>query len=51
MVEKEKSQFLNHAAKHDYVLFLEHDSVNECCTLHQTEKGIQLNQTFSLSDL
>ena len=48
---KEKSQFLNHAAKHDYVLFLEHDSVNECCTLHQTEKGIQLNQTFSLSDL
>ena len=48
---KEKSQFLNHAAQHDYVLFLEHDSVNECCTLHQTEKGIQLNQTFSLSDL
>ena len=48
---KEKSQFLNHAAQNDYVLFLEHDSVNECCTLHQTEKGIQLNQTFSLSDL
>ena len=48
---KEKSQFLNHAAQHNYVLFLEHDSVNECCTLHQTEKGIQLNQTFSLSDL
>ena len=48
---KEKSQFLNHAAQHTYVLFLEHDSVNECCTLHQTEKAIQLNQTFSLSDL
>ena len=48
---KEKSQFLNHAAQNDYVLFLEHDSVNECCTLHQTEKGIQLNETFLLSDL
>ncbi len=48
---KEKSQFLNHAAQHDYVLFLEHDSVNECCTLQHTEKGVRLNETFSLSDL
>ena len=47
----EKSQFLRDAVENEYVLFLEHDSVNECCTLHQTEKGIQLNETFSLSDL
>ena len=47
----EKSQFLGDAVENEYVLFLEHDSVNECCTLHQTEKGIQLNETFSLSDL
>ena len=47
----EKSQFLLDAVENEYVLFLEHDSVNECCTLQQTEKGIQLNETFSLSDL
>ena len=47
----EKSQFLLDAVENEYILFLEHDSVNECCTLHQTEKGIQLNETFSLSDL
>ena len=47
----EKSQFLRDALENEYVLFLEHDSVNECCTLQQTEKGIQLNETFSLSDL
>ena len=47
----EKSQFLRDAVENEYVLFLEHDSVNECCTLQQTEKGIQLNETFSLSDL
>ena len=40
---KEKSKFLNHAAQHDYVLFLEHDSVNECCTLQHTEKGVRFN--------
>jgi hypothetical protein len=48
---KEKSQFLNHAAQHDYVLFLEHDSVNECCTLESSEKGVRLKDTFQLSDL
>jgi len=47
----EKSQFLLDAVQNEYILFLEHDSVNECCTLHQTEKGIQLNETFLLSDL
>ena len=47
----EKSQFLLDAVENEYILFLEHDSVNECCTLQQTEKGIQLNETFSLSDL
>ena len=48
---KEKSQFLNHAAQNDYVLFLEHDSVNECCTLESSEKGVRLKDTFLLSDL
>ena len=38
----EKDNFLTRAALEDYVLFLEHDSVNECCTLEQTEKGVRL---------
>ena len=47
----EKAKFLKHAAANDYVLFLEHDSVNECCTLVETEKGIRLGETFSFSAL
>lgn len=43
----EKAKFLNNAATKEYVLFLEHDSVNECCTLQETEKGIRLKETFS----
>jgi glyoxylase-like metal-dependent hydrolase (beta-lactamase superfamily II) len=47
----EKREFLNLAAEQEFVLFLEHDSVNECCTVKQTEKGVRLDQTFSLSEL
>ena len=48
---KEKSQFLNIAAQNEYVLFLEHDSVNECCTLELNEKGVRLKDTFLLNEL
>jgi len=47
----EKAKFLQHAAANDFVLFLEHDSVHECCTLIETEKGIRLGEPFSFSDL
>jgi len=47
----EKELFLNTAVTHDYLLFLEHDSVNEICTLQQTEKGVRLKDTFSFNDL
>ncbi len=47
----EKKLFLNEAVANNYVLFLEHDPVNECCTLQQTEKGVRLNETFKLSAL
>lgn len=47
----EKERFLQHAVEHQYVLFLEHDSVNQCCTLANTERGIRLDSTFSLADL
>jgi len=48
---KEKKSFLQEAAEHQYILFLEHDPVNECCTVHETEKGIRLDETFSLESI
>ena len=47
----EKEKFLNTAVDNDYILFLEHDSANECCTLKRTEKGVQLDKTFQFSEL
>ncbi len=48
---KEKDYFLRHAEKENYVLFLEHDSVNQLATLKNTEKGIRLDQTFDFDEL
>ena len=47
----EKGAFLNTAAKDNYVLFLEHDPNNQCCTVQQTEKGVRLERAFSLSEV
>lgn len=47
----EKELFLNTAAEKEFVLFLEHDSVNECCTLQQTEKGVRLKDTFRFAEM
>ena len=47
----EKEKFLNAASENEFILFLEHDSVNECCTLQQTEKGVRLNKSFQFSEL
>lgn len=47
----EKELFLREAADHGYILFLEHDPVNECCTVKHTEKGVRLDKTFLLRDL
>ncbi|RZJ84400.1 MAG: MBL fold metallo-hydrolase [Chryseobacterium sp.] len=47
----EKKGFLEEATLNKYVLFLEHDPTNECCTLKQTEKGIRVDDVFKLSDL
>jgi glyoxylase-like metal-dependent hydrolase (beta-lactamase superfamily II) len=48
---KEKKVFLEEALAGDYVLFFEHDPINECCTLQKTEKGIRVKDFFSLNDL
>ena len=51
MTMEEKEQFLKEAADRNYVLFFEHDPVNECCTVKHTEKGVRLDRTFRLSEL
>lgn len=47
---QEKQEFLEEAARENYVLFLEHDAVNECCTVKMTEKGVRVDQTFRLDE-
>lgn len=47
----EKDWFLNKAADEGYILFLEHDSVNECCTVKHTPKGVRLDKVFPLSEI
>ncbi len=47
----EKKEFLDEAAKNEYILYLEHDHINECCTVQQTEKGVRLKDTFSLAEI
>lgn len=48
---QEKKSFLEEAVNNDYILYFEHDPVNECCTLQQTEKGIRAKDMFRLADL
>ena len=48
---QEKEAFLNEAADNGYVLFLEHDPVNECCTVKRTDKGVRLNRVFPLKEI
>ncbi len=47
----EKQAFLNEAADNGYVLVLQHDPVNECCTVKHTEKGVRLDQVFAFGDI
>ena len=47
----EKKAFLQEAVENNYILFFEHDPINECCSLQQTEKGIRVKETFKLADI
>jgi len=47
----EKANFLKDAADNNYVLIFQHDSVNECCTVKHTEKGVRVDQVFPFSEL
>jgi glyoxylase-like metal-dependent hydrolase (beta-lactamase superfamily II) len=46
----EKKAFLHEAVEKEYILYFEHDPLNECCTLQQTEKGIRVKETFRLDE-
>lgn len=47
----EKKAFLTEAVEKEYILYLEHDPVNECCTIQQTDKGIRVKEMFKLLEI
>ncbi|MHA4895277.1 MBL fold metallo-hydrolase [Pedobacter sp. PWIIR3] len=47
----EKKTFFEEAIENNYILYLEHDPENECCTLQQTEKGARVERVFSLTEI
>jgi glyoxylase-like metal-dependent hydrolase (beta-lactamase superfamily II) len=46
----EKQKLLNEAAANDWILFFEHDPKIECASLHTTDRGIRIKETFTLAD-
>ncbi len=48
---KEKELFLNKAVEEEYFIFLEHDAMNEMCTLKQTERGVRLDKTYKFNEI
>lgn len=48
---KEKESLLPHAVQENWMLFFEHDPVNECCSLADTERGIRQKDFFRISEL
>ena len=48
---QEKKSFLEEAVAKNYILFFEHDPINECCELQVTDRGIRSGRTFNLADL
>ncbi len=48
---EEKVSFLDFATKNKHIVMFEHDKDIECCTLRREEKGIILDECFSLSEI
>lgn len=48
---QEKEKFLTDAVNQNAVLFFEHDPVDECCILEQTERGIKIREKFPLHSI
>lgn len=47
----EKDQFLKKAADEGYYLFMEHDAHNQVITVQNTEKGVQLKDTHTFTEI
>ncbi|GAA4313818.1 MBL fold metallo-hydrolase [Mucilaginibacter gynuensis] len=47
----EKKAILTEALDNNYILYFEHDAINECCTLQLTEKGIRAGDIFKINEL
>ena len=47
---EEKSQILQTATEENWILFYEHDPINECSSLIQTDKGPRVGDVFSLHE-
>lgn len=45
----EKEQFLTAATTHDYVLFFQHDPINECGIVQRTDRGFSIKETGALT--
>lgn len=48
---KDKERFYKDALENNIILFFEHDLYNECCTLHETQKGVRVKEIFKLADI
>lgn len=48
---EEKEKILPRAVKENWTLFFEHDPINECCSLADTERGIRQKDFFKVGDL
>lgn len=48
---EEKSLLLNKWVANQSILFFEHDPVNECCSLEQSERGIKVKEKFALASI
>jgi len=48
---QEKESFLHLAAERNYVLFFEHDPVNEACLVESSEKGVRTKEILKINEL
>lgn len=47
----ERESYWEEIVDKEYILFLEHDPIHQCCTLQRTEKGIRLKEVFRLDEI
>lgn len=48
---EEKEKFLTMAVENNFILFFEHDPVNECGILEASERGVRIKSTLALKEI